>query len=109
MRNVHCSSRVQFSRKKKQFLVTQAFMVLFDPPPVRIQFSATCYSCPFSVLFAHSLCFLEQTKPLPTLKDNDFVHDICKINIGEQPKERLLQYLRSDIAVSLLNKYCEYL
>uniref|UniRef100_A0A0X3NJJ2 1-phosphatidylinositol-5-phosphate 4-kinase n=1 Tax=Schistocephalus solidus TaxID=70667 RepID=A0A0X3NJJ2_SCHSO len=50
----------------------------------------------------------ERSKPLPTLKDNDFLNDIYKIHIGEVAKERLLQQLNSDMAFLQDNNLMDY-
>lgn len=42
-----------------------------------------------------------QSRPLPTLKDNDFMHDVCKLYLEEQDKQRVLEHLTRDIAVSV--------
>jgi len=39
----------------------------------------------------------EKEKSLPTLKDNDFLADNVKINIGEDAKEKLLETLAADV------------
>lgn len=41
----------------------------------------------------------EREKPLPTLKDNDFIKEGCKISIGEQAKEKLITTLHADVDV----------
>jgi len=39
----------------------------------------------------------EKEKSLPTMKDNDFLADNIKINIGEEAKEKLLETLAADV------------
>ena len=39
----------------------------------------------------------ERGKKCPTLKDNDFINDDIKINIGEAAKEKLLETLAADV------------
>lgn len=41
----------------------------------------------------------EKSRPLPTLKDNDFMNDICELNLEESSKQRLLENLERDIAL----------
>ncbi|KAL7062068.1 hypothetical protein AAHC03_01524 [Spirometra sp. Aus1] len=55
-----------------------------------------------------SKSFPKSSKPLPTLKDNDFVNDIYKIHIGEAAKERLLQQLTNDMAFLQENNLMDY-
>lgn len=38
-------------------------------------------------------------KELPTLKDNDFIDDGCKLYLPEEAKEKLIAMLTSDTAV----------
>ncbi|VDM35249.1 unnamed protein product [Hydatigera taeniaeformis] len=47
----------------------------------------------------------EKSKPLPTLKDNDFMNDICELHLEESAKERLLEHLERDIAENNLMDY----
>ena len=51
------------------------------------------------IMTSVSLCFL-QAKDLPTYKDNDFLTDGAKINIGPEAKEKLLAKLQKDVDVS---------
>ncbi|XP_015918299.1 phosphatidylinositol 5-phosphate 4-kinase type-2 alpha [Parasteatoda tepidariorum] len=39
----------------------------------------------------------EKEKDIPVLKDNDFVKDGCKMNIGSEAKEKLLETLNADV------------
>ncbi|CAH8839910.1 unnamed protein product [Trichobilharzia szidati] len=48
------------------------------------------------------------SKPLPTLKDADFLTDICKIHIGEEAKKKLLSTLESDILFLQENNLIDY-
>nr|CAH8839279.1 unnamed protein product [Trichobilharzia regenti] len=50
----------------------------------------------------------EKSKPLPTLKDADFLTDICKIHIGEEAKKKLLSTLESDILFLQENNLIDY-
>ena len=57
-------------------------------------------------------CFHFQAKDLPTYKDNDFMTDGIKINIGQEAKEKLLQNLTKDVEVNILHTnltYCFYI
>ncbi|CAH8839904.1 unnamed protein product [Trichobilharzia szidati] len=49
-----------------------------------------------------------KSKPLPTLKDADFLTDICKIHIGEEAKKKLLSTLESDILFLQENNLIDY-
>ena len=42
----------------------------------------------------------ELEKQLPTLKDNDFIKNQVKINIGDAAKEKLTETLNADVDVS---------
>lgn len=42
----------------------------------------------------------ELEKQLPTLKDNDFIKNQVKINIGDSAKEKLTETLNADVDVS---------
>ena len=42
----------------------------------------------------------ELRKELPTLKDNDFVKDGMHVEIGNMAKEKLMDTLSADVAVS---------
>jgi len=46
----------------------------------------------------------ELEKHLPTYKDNDFIKQKVKLEIGEEPKKKLLDTLGNDIDVSILHK-----
>ncbi|TGZ71678.1 hypothetical protein CRM22_002510 [Opisthorchis felineus] len=50
----------------------------------------------------------EKAKPLPTLKDNDFLNEICKIYIGEEAKSKLLSRLESDVQFLQENNLMDY-
>ncbi|CAH8504476.1 unnamed protein product [Heterobilharzia americana] len=50
----------------------------------------------------------EKSKPLPTLKDADFLTDICKIHIGEEAKKKLLSILEGDIQFLQENNLIDY-
>uniref|UniRef100_A0A0X3PL87 1-phosphatidylinositol-5-phosphate 4-kinase n=1 Tax=Schistocephalus solidus TaxID=70667 RepID=A0A0X3PL87_SCHSO len=67
----------------------------------------SCASCGGSVVDREAN-EKERSKPLPTLKDNDFLNDIYKIHIGEVAKERLLQQLNSDMAFLQDNNLMDY-
>lgn len=43
----------------------------------------------------------ELEKHLPTFKDNDFIKQKVKLEIGEEPKKKLLDTLNNDINVGL--------
>lgn len=43
----------------------------------------------------------ELEKQLPTLKDNDFIKNQVKINIGDSAKEKLTETLNADVDVSI--------
>ena len=45
----------------------------------------------------------EKAKELPTYKDNDFVNDGIKIQIGAEAKEKLMNMLKTDVEVSDYN------
>lgn len=49
----------------------------------------------------------ELDKHLPTFKDNDFIKQKVKIEIGEEAKNKLLDILSSDVDVSKI-KYLVY-
>ncbi|TGZ71677.1 hypothetical protein CRM22_002510 [Opisthorchis felineus] len=49
-----------------------------------------------------------KAKPLPTLKDNDFLNEICKIYIGEEAKSKLLSRLESDVQFLQENNLMDY-
>lgn len=50
----------------------------------------------------------EKSRPLPTLKDTDFLNDVCKIHISSDAKTRLLQTLESDIQFLVENNLMDY-
>uniref|UniRef100_A0A158QJB7 1-phosphatidylinositol-5-phosphate 4-kinase n=1 Tax=Rodentolepis nana TaxID=102285 RepID=A0A158QJB7_RODNA len=50
----------------------------------------------------------EKSRPLPTLKDNDFMNDICELNLEESSKQRLLENLERDIAFLQENNLMDY-
>ncbi|GAA55841.1 1-phosphatidylinositol-5-phosphate 4-kinase, partial [Clonorchis sinensis] len=50
----------------------------------------------------------EKAKPLPTLKDNDFLNEVCKIYIGEEAKSKLLSRLESDVQFLQENNLMDY-
>ncbi|KAL5103603.1 Phosphatidylinositol 5-phosphate 4-kinase type-2 beta [Taenia crassiceps] len=50
----------------------------------------------------------EKSKPLPTLKDNDFVNDICELHLEEPAKQRLMEHLERDIAFLQENNLMDY-
>lgn len=50
----------------------------------------------------------EKSKPLPTLKDNDFMNDICELHLEESAKQRLLEHLERDIAFLQDNNLMDY-
>ncbi|KAM7540107.1 hypothetical protein Aperf_G00000025291 [Anoplocephala perfoliata] len=50
----------------------------------------------------------EKSKPLPTLKDNDFMNDICELHLEESAKQRLLEHLERDIAFLQENNLMDY-
>lgn len=43
----------------------------------------------------------ELEKDLPTLKDNDFIKQGVKIDMGESAKEKLLETLTADVGVNI--------
>lgn len=43
----------------------------------------------------------ELEKQLPTLKDNDFIKNKVKINIGDAAKEKLTETMNADVDVSI--------
>ncbi|VDD76256.1 unnamed protein product [Mesocestoides corti] len=45
---------------------------------------------------------------MPTLKDNDFMHDICKLHLEEPAKQRLMEHLERDIAFLQENNLMDY-
>ncbi|CAH2216802.1 jg22981, partial [Pararge aegeria aegeria] len=45
----------------------------------------------------------ELEKELPTLKDNDFIKQGVRIDIGDDAKEKLLETLTADVEVILSN------
>ncbi|VUZ57454.1 unnamed protein product [Hymenolepis diminuta] len=49
-----------------------------------------------------------RSKPLPTLKDNDFMNDICELHLEESAKQRLLENLERDIAFLQENNLMDY-
>lgn len=49
----------------------------------------------------------ELEKHLPTYKDNDFIKQKVKLEIGEEPKKKLLDTLGNDIDVSILHIMCQ--
>ncbi|OON20492.1 hypothetical protein X801_03628 [Opisthorchis viverrini] len=51
---------------------------------------------------------MPEAKPLPTLKDNDFLNEICKIYIGEEAKSKLLSRLESDVQFLQENNLMDY-
>ncbi|KAK4469816.1 hypothetical protein MN116_007329 [Schistosoma mekongi] len=50
----------------------------------------------------------EKSKPLPTLKDANFLTDLCKIHIGEESKKKLLSTLGCDIQFLQENNLIDY-
>ncbi|CAH8491306.1 unnamed protein product [Schistosoma turkestanicum] len=48
------------------------------------------------------------SKPLPTLKDADFLTDLCKIHIGEESKKKVLNTLECDIQFLQENNLIDY-
>lgn len=44
-----------------------------------------------------------QTKENPTFKDNDFTKDNAKLRIGDEVKKDLLQRVKDDVEVRLLD------
>ncbi|CAH8491284.1 unnamed protein product [Schistosoma turkestanicum] len=50
----------------------------------------------------------EKSKPLPTLKDADFLTDLCKIHIGEESKKKVLNTLECDIQFLQENNLIDY-
>ncbi|CAL8068702.1 unnamed protein product [Calicophoron daubneyi] len=50
----------------------------------------------------------EKSKPVPTLKDNDFLNDICRIHIGPDAKDRLIRILEADIQFLQENNLMDY-
>lgn len=44
----------------------------------------------------------ELEKDLPTLKDNDFIKQGVKIDMGESAKEKLLETLSADVDVNIV-------
>ncbi|CAL8068704.1 unnamed protein product [Calicophoron daubneyi] len=48
------------------------------------------------------------SKPVPTLKDNDFLNDICRIHIGPDAKDRLIRILEADIQFLQENNLMDY-
>lgn len=50
----------------------------------------------------------ERGKKCPTLKDNDFLNDDIKINIGEAAKEKLLETLAADVQFLTKNNIMGY-
>ncbi|CAH8491279.1 unnamed protein product [Schistosoma turkestanicum] len=49
-----------------------------------------------------------RSKPLPTLKDADFLTDLCKIHIGEESKKKVLNTLECDIQFLQENNLIDY-
>ncbi|CAL8075149.1 unnamed protein product [Calicophoron daubneyi] len=49
-----------------------------------------------------------KSKPVPTLKDNDFLNDICRIHIGPEAKDRLIRILEADIQFLQENNLMDY-
>ncbi|KAH8861729.1 Phosphatidylinositol 5-phosphate 4-kinase type-2 beta [Schistosoma japonicum] len=56
----------------------------------------------------HSVESTMGSKPLPTLKDADFLTDLCKIHIGEESKKKLLSTLECDIQFLQENNLIDY-
>uniref|UniRef100_A0A5K4F9N4 1-phosphatidylinositol-5-phosphate 4-kinase n=1 Tax=Schistosoma mansoni TaxID=6183 RepID=A0A5K4F9N4_SCHMA len=50
----------------------------------------------------------EKSKPLPTLKDADFLTDLCKMHIGEESKKKMLSTLECDIQFLQENNLIDY-
>ncbi|KAF7258273.1 hypothetical protein EG68_04675 [Paragonimus skrjabini miyazakii] len=50
----------------------------------------------------------EKSKPLPTLKDNDFLNEMCKIHIGEEAKSQLMKLMESDVQFLQENNLMDY-
>ncbi|TPP64465.1 Phosphatidylinositol-5-phosphate 4-kinase type-2 alpha [Fasciola gigantica] len=50
----------------------------------------------------------EKSKPLPTLKDNDFLNDVCKIYIGPEAKTRVMSLMESDVQFLQDNNLMDY-
>lgn len=46
----------------------------------------------------------ELEKHLPTLKDNDFIKQRIKLEIGEEAKDKLMKTLSNDVDVRMLEK-----
>ncbi|CAI2736923.1 unnamed protein product [Dicrocoelium dendriticum] len=42
----------------------------------------------------------EKSKPLPTLKDNDFLNDVSKLYIGNDAKVKLMDLLEADVQIT---------
>ncbi|RTG84412.1 1-phosphatidylinositol-5-phosphate 4-kinase [Schistosoma bovis] len=51
---------------------------------------------------------LKVSKPLPTLKDADFLTDLCKMHIGEESKKKMLSTLECDIQFLQENNLIDY-
>ncbi|CAH8524597.1 unnamed protein product [Schistosoma curassoni] len=49
-----------------------------------------------------------KSKPLPTLKDADFLTDLCKMHIGEESKKKMLSTLECDIQFLQENNLIDY-
>ena len=49
-----------------------------------------------------NVLYLWQAKDLPTYKDNDFLTDGARINIGPEAKDKLLAKLQKDVDVSTM-------
>lgn len=53
------------------------------------------------IYYNSNLClyFSLQEKDIPVLKDNDFVKDGCKMYIGPDAKDKILEMLNADVMV----------
>ncbi|CAH8506275.1 unnamed protein product [Schistosoma rodhaini] len=56
----------------------------------------------------HSFQSTTGSKPLPTLKDADFLTDLCKMHIGEESKKKMLSTLECDIQFLQENNLIDY-
>ena len=68
------------------------------------------------VIVTYVLCFVqgstvqreasdkEKAKDLPTFKDNDFINERMRIQIGDENKERLMANIQADVQVTTTSK-----